>query len=75
MEKSPAYRPTREERRRYVLKKKSDLEILARCKELEKARLPKGDTILVRLIKSQLKDDWRKPLLKELNRLIRKYRK
>ncbi|MBI4019886.1 MAG: hypothetical protein HY367_01025 [Candidatus Aenigmarchaeota archaeon] len=50
-----------------------DFEILAKCKRLEKMRLAKEDTYLVSLIKTQLECDWRRPLLKALDKLIGKY--
>ncbi|MDD5626495.1 MAG: hypothetical protein PHW01_00555 [Patescibacteria group bacterium] len=63
------------EKSKYVLATDIDFEILAQCKKLEKLHLTSGDKILVQLIKSQLEDDWRKPLLKILNQLLKKYKK
>lgn len=68
------FKITPTERKRYVLLTNTDFEILDRCKQLEKLRLSKEDRFLVRLIKTQLEDDWRKPLLKTLNRLLKKYK-
>ncbi len=72
--KKEAYRPTNYEKKRYVLSKPEDLKILVMCKQLEKQKLLKEDKNIVRLIKSQLEDDWRKPLVKELLRISKKYK-
>ena len=64
---------TAQEKKRYVLRTHADLEILASCKILEKLRLAKHDKELVKLIKTQLKKEWRKPLLQQLNKLLKKY--
>ena len=58
---------------KYILKEKRDFEILEKCKELEKKKLTKDDKLLVRFLKTQLEDNWRKPLLKVLNGLLKKY--
>lgn len=63
------------EKRRYVLAKAADLEVLACCKRLEKLKLKKSDKDVVKLIKTQLEKDWRKPLLQKLNSLLKKYKK
>jgi len=63
------------EKKKYVLSTDSDFEILAKCKQLEKLKLTKEDRLLVKLIKTQLKDDWRRPILKTLNQLLKRYRK
>lgn len=67
-------RITLTERKKYALPKIRDLEILAKCKYLEKLRLTKQDKESVAFIKTQLEYDWRKPLLKRLNRLLKKYK-
>ncbi len=69
------YKPTKTERRKYVLKEKRDLQILIACKELEKKNLTKTDSEVVKLIKIQLERNWRKPLLKVLKKLRKKYRR
>lgn len=61
------------EDKKYVLSTDIDFEILKKCKKIEKLELTKQDRLLIRLIKSQLKDDWRSPLLKILNKIVRKY--
>jgi hypothetical protein len=68
------YIPTKAEKKKYPLPEKKDFEILGKCKILEKKRLLKKDKDLVKFIKTQLLDDWRKPLIIELNKLIKKYK-
>ena len=60
--------------KKYVLLTNKDVEILITCKRLEKINLTKEDRSLVKLIKTQLEDDWRTPMKIELNRLLRKYK-
>ena len=62
------------EKRKYVLAKDIDYEILMKCKELEKLKLSKEDRFLVQFIKTQLEQDWRKPLSIALNKLLKKYK-
>jgi len=68
------YKPTNLEKKRYLLPEKRDLEILGKCRKLEKNKLSKQEKYFVKFIKTQLLKDWRKPLLKELNKLLRKYK-
>ena len=65
---------TPSEKKRYVLSQDKEIKILLKCKQLEKLKLTKQDKYLVKLIKTQLEDDWRKPLLKEVNKLVRRYK-
>jgi len=60
---------------KYVLKTKRDLEILDSCNKFLKNRLSKSDKDLVLLIKTQLETDWRKYLLRRLDKLLHKYKK
>lgn len=60
---------------KYLLPTERDVKILEKCKQLEKLRLSNEDKTLVKLIKAQLEDDWRKHLLKKLGLLLRKYKK
>ena len=64
---------TAQEKKRYVLRTHADLEILAECKILGKLRLAKHDKEIVKLIKTQLQQEWRKPLLQQLNKLLKNY--
>lgn len=58
---------------KYVLDEKRDLDILYKCKKLEKLNISKSDRRFVKFLKTQLEEDWRKPLIKKLNALLRKY--
>ncbi len=58
------------EEKKYVLSTDEDYEILSKTKKLEKSKLDKSGMELVRLIKTQLELDWRKPLLKKLDWLL-----
>ena len=60
--------------KKYILKTKSDIEILNLCKKLEKLKLSRNDRDLVALIKTQLEKDWRKYLIKRLKHLVKKYK-
>jgi len=62
------------ERKKYVLSTDADFEILARCKKLEELDLAKEEKALIKLIKTQLEDDWRKPLVDKLNQLLERYK-
>lgn len=63
------------EMKSYVLLTDKDVSILKICKDLEKLKLSKEDKALVKLIKTQLEEDWRKPLINRLDLLLRKYKK
>jgi len=66
-------RLTGSEKNKYALLDVRDSGILAKIRCLEKKSLSKEDKHLVALIRTQLEKDWRKPLVKELERLGRKY--
>ena len=59
--------------KKYVLSTNQDFESLEKIKSLEKLRLTKEDNLLVKFIRSQLELEWRKPILKELDRISKKY--
>lgn len=61
------------DQRKYVLATDDDYIILGNCKTLEKLKLSEKDKELVKLIKSQLEDEWRKSLIKKLDKVLRKY--
>lgn len=67
--------PTKSEIKKYVLSTEKDYTILKKIKELEKEKLNKQEKHLIKLIKSQLEYDWRKPLIKELNRISQRHAK
>src|SRR3989344_4925858 len=50
------------DRKRYVLSINEDLEILDRIYKLESKRLSEIDKKIVKLIRTQLEHDWRRPL-------------
>lgn len=60
------------ERKKYVLATAMDIEILEKCKQLEKKQLVKEERTLVKLIKAQLEDDWRASLIRMVNKLLKK---
>lgn len=66
-------RATSLEKKKYVLSTDEDFEILEKCKKLEKQKLAPQDKKIVKLIKSQLENEWRKPLVQSLNQLLKKY--
>ncbi|MBI2018447.1 hypothetical protein HYS96_01950 [Candidatus Daviesbacteria bacterium] len=70
---TPFFKVTPYDKRKYLLPEDRDYEILDKCKRLEKSKLTIEDKYLVKFIKTQLKKDWRRPLLVELDRLLRKY--
>lgn len=70
---SKKFKTTELERKKYVLSVDRDFEILRKCKLLEKKKLSESDMELIKLIKAQLEEDWRKPLIKILNNLMKKY--
>lgn len=65
---------TSEEEKLYLLPNKEDYEILSMIKTLKIKNLTKEDKRVIQLIESQLKDDWRKPLIAQLRRLLIKYK-
>ncbi|MEK6928775.1 MAG: hypothetical protein AABW65_02370 [Nanoarchaeota archaeon] len=71
MRKTPGI--TRLERRTYVLKEPEDITILLKIKEVERCRLSKSDKKIVELLRSQLKKNWRDPLIHHLNTMLRRY--
>jgi len=64
------YDVTEQEEKMYALPKEEDYKILSIVKRLEKKDLSSIDGETVALIKTQLLDDWRKPLLDKLNQLL-----
>lgn len=62
------------EKDNYVLSIDRDFEILNKRKSLLKEKLTDNNKESVILIISLLEDDWRKPLIKKLNILSRKYK-
>ena len=61
------------EKKKYVMSTDVDHEILRKIKQLERLPLTEEDSDTLKLIKSQLEHDWRKPLLKALEKIGMKY--
>jgi len=59
---------------RLLLEEDRDYEILEKIYLLEKKKLDKDQKELVRFLKSQLQDDWRKPLSQFLDKLIKRFK-
>lgn len=62
-----------EDKKIYVLNDALDLVILEKIYDVEKCDLSAADRQIVNLIRTQLKREWRKPLVKFLDKLIVKY--
>ena len=60
-----------EEKKRYVLKERRDIKILHLIHDLEKSKqtLSDGEKVLLSLIRTQLEEDWRTPLLQVLQQM------
>ena len=67
------YGITEDEEREFLLPNEEDYEILSGIKALEKKQLSPEDEEVIKLIKSQLQEDWRTPLLTKLRELVEKY--
>lgn len=61
------------EEKEYLLPNEEDYEILSIVKSLENKNLSDQDKEIVEFIKSQLRLDWRGPLLEKLKQLLQKY--
>ena len=56
----------------YILKEKQDFEIFDKIQFLQKqSKISKQEKYFLKFLKTQLKQDWRKPIVKELNRMLR----
>lgn len=67
------YDITEYEEKEYLLPNEEDYVILSIIKSLEDKNLSDHDKEIVELIKTQLLDDWREPLLERLKKLTQKY--
>lgn len=61
------------DKKRYVLGEKRDYKILEKIYKLEKYRLNSEDKKSLKLVRTQLERDWRKPLINFLDKLLKKY--
>lgn len=69
------FKLTSYEKKNYVMKDRKDFLILSKIKQLENTKIDRKDREIIRLIKTQLKNDWRTPLIVYLNKLLIKYRR
>ena len=66
---------TKAEKKKYVMSIDEDYLILSKVKQLEKLRLTKEEKFLIKFIRTQLEHDWRKWLIKELDKILLKYKR
>ena len=66
---------TKTEEKKYVMSIDEDYEILSKVKQLEKLDLNKDEKFLIKFIRTQLEHDWRKWLIKELDKILLKYKR
>lgn len=69
------FKITPKEKRKYVLSTDKDHEILNKIHQLERLKLSLEDKKLIRFIRTQLELDWRSPIIKLLDSLLKKYKK
>ncbi len=62
-----------QDRKRYILSTDEDYLILGKIYELERKKLSDKDKALVKLVRTQLEHHWRTPIIRFLNRLLKKY--
>jgi len=60
------------EKRKYILSTNKDFEILDKIHQLEKRELSPEDRRFIKFIRTQLVLDWRTPMIKLLNKLLKK---
>ncbi|TAN33046.1 hypothetical protein EPN28_03535 [Patescibacteria group bacterium] len=72
MNKLPKIRPI--DKKRYVLKEDRDYFILGKIYELESKKMTAEDKKMVKFIRTQMIDDWRAPIMKKLDELLKKYK-
>ena len=71
---SKKFHLTKSEERKHVMSADQDYEILGKIKILEKMKLKKEEKFLVNFARTQLEHDWRKPLMKMLNKVLQNHR-
>lgn len=64
-----------EEKEKYVLSIDKDYEILDKIHRLEKEKLFPEDKRMVKFIRTQLREDWRSPVIELLNEMLKKYKR
>ena len=68
-----AFKVKAADRKRYVLSTDEDFEILGKIYALEQRKLSKEDKTMIRFLRTQLEHDWRAPIIKVLDELLKKY--
>lgn len=63
------------DKKKYILTDEIDYQILEKIYELEKCKLFSDDKKIIKFLRTQLEEDWRKPLIKFLDELSKKYKK
>jgi len=63
-----------QDQKKYILPDEKDFLILEKIYQLEKKKLSPEDKKLVKLIRTQLEKDWRTPLVRSLDQLLKKYK-
>ena len=66
---------TKIEGKKYVMSIDQDYEILSKVKQLERLKINKEEKFLIKFIRTQLEHDWRKWLIKELDKILLKYKR
>ena len=66
---------SKSEKRNYVMSTDADFEIISKIRKLEKMGLSKNDTEFIKFMRTQLELDWRIPLIKKLDSLLKKYKR
>lgn len=69
------FKLTTYEKRNYLMKDDNDWIILSKIKALEKKHLSPKDKKIINLIRTQLKKEWRIPLIRYLDNMSRRYKK
>lgn len=68
------FRIKAKDKKRYIMSTDEDYIILGKIYQLERKRLSATDKRMVNFIRTQLEHDWRLPLIKHLDKLIKKYK-
>ncbi len=63
---------TQLEKQKYLLKTKRDYEILQKIKQAERLNLTKEEKETIKLIRTQLEQNWRKYLIIKLDKILKK---
>jgi len=69
-----AFPLSKDERSKYVMSVDRDFDILKKVKLLEKLNLNQQEQFITKFIKTQLEYDWRRWVIKELDKILKKYK-